>query len=1588
MTKIMKKIMLVVCSFLFVCCLGTGAIFGLNTDKKIEAKAATEPTVELTGFGTHNNTAWNDSFDAVDLAFSGEFTAATQALTSGSITYTTPGGSAANFQYYWANINGCGANVVELLCWKGAMTEGTVLNVAGGTVIGGQTLPELTFVLKNGAWTNEPTVEFTGFGTLNNGAWGDGDKFDAVDLVFSGEFTANTQALTSGSITYTKPGETAANFQYYWANINGCGTNVVELLCWKGAMTEGTVLNVAGGTVLGGQILPELTFTLTDGVWVKTEVEEKTTANFVGIYSDGTTTYNMVEAPTKPGRYIIALEYDQVLNAEATASLTLSDVSVTLDGKATENFLIRNSNNITNTKIVEVLFNTWTTSGTSYTSDGSITSSNMPVGTKLEVSGSANGYTLETVTLYYNGTNWQDTVPTTPETPDESETPAETATFTGIVEDYNFNPYYSGRYALLLGFDKPMATEVASTLITGSNVLDITLNGKAVTIGGDTLLPRCMKVVTDNANVIELVFFNYDTTGTVYAEGVTSPFAHGTVLKVGGEGNVVNGYSIPEITLYFNATAKQWSEEEVGEPTPEEITFVKIDENINHYDNGSGYYLTDLKFSFDTTQNMFYTNFGTPEEGYEDLGSKIYWTANGDTTKHSFNIVFGINGNIRLMDAAENFPTAYATIHIEEGTVIEGKELPAVTLYVKEDGTWTTEEQVAPEEITFVKIDENINYYTDGSGYYLTDLKFSFDTTQNMFYINFGTPEEGYEDLGSKIYWTANGDTTKHSFNIVFGINGNIRLMDAAANFPTAYATIHIEEGTVIEGKELPAVTLYVKEDGTWTTEEQVAPEPEPEEITFVKIDENINYYTDGSGYYLTDLKFSFDTTQDKFYIYFGTPQEGYEDLGEKIYWTANGDTTKHSFNIVFGVNGNIRLMDAEANFPTAYATIHIEEGTVIEGKELPAVTLYVKEDGTWTTEEQVAPEPEPVETANFERVVGCVMDGSQWGMHSILYVKFDRALAPNTPSIQGTGTANNSGNLKDKMTLGGNPISMGSQINFYLNTFYPTEGANTTILEIMFVKATASDYAKGTVLHIPEGTLFGEVALSEVTLTFNGATWIDETSLTRVEFVEMDANRNNNNVWGMNYVTILYFDAPLYESAMDTALAEQIAGDLGVNLTINGVTAKELGVAITFASLSQEGRYGLEIHVPVDNMPAFSQELSQIVLEIKEDTIFLNNILPALKFYLNGESKWQADEFIYVYVPPQEVEFSGVNFRYNNDENTWQSEGEWYLTVFEFSDYLSKTEMKGSALPLGDKITLNGVKTSELGFLYGIGAYSSTMNVQYPKEALLSLLDEPRIELALTEPVEYGDSIIQPFRLYLHKQSIKWELIDETDKVAPEISYSGATEIETTAEKPFVISVSAFDKEDNKEAVIYYVWSEGAFDADGKLVKGTHTCAVVAVDKSGNESKIDLTVTVGDKDEVAPVIAVAEQITGVAGAIPQLTYQATDDTDGEILCEVSWSEGALDEEGKLVAGTHTLTLTATDLTGNTTTKEVTVTVVDVPTEDFEDEDSSSEGDIPSSEETDDGKGSSKGCKGSVGGCAMAIALATACAYALKKRKE
>ena len=169
---------------------------------------------------------------------------------------------------------------------------------------------------------------------------------------------------------------------------------------------------------------------------------------------------------------------------------------------------------------------------------------------------------------------------------------------------------------------------------------------------------------------------------------------------------------------------------------------------------------------------------------------------------------------------------------------------------------------------------------------------------------------------------------------------------------------------------------------------------------------------------------------------------------------------------------------------------------------------------------------------------------------------------------------------------------------------------------------------------------------------------------------------------------------------------------------------------------------------------------------------------------------------------------------------------------------------------------------------------------------------------------------------------------VDDTD--VPVISYGGPSTVYHLAKEgtPFSISAQAYDKTQG-EIAVQQSWSAGAVNGDGSLNPGTHTLTLTATDAGRNTATQTITVVGVAYETNAPVINLpTTTLTLPAGTKPQLNPSVTDDSDAPITLTTTWSSGALNNKKQLNAGTHTCTITATDLSGNTATKTLTVTVV------------------------------------------------------------
>ena len=164
-------------------------------------------------------------------------------------------------------------------------------------------------------------------------------------------------------------------------------------------------------------------------------------------------------------------------------------------------------------------------------------------------------------------------------------------------------------------------------------------------------------------------------------------------------------------------------------------------------------------------------------------------------------------------------------------------------------------------------------------------------------------------------------------------------------------------------------------------------------------------------------------------------------------------------------------------------------------------------------------------------------------------------------------------------------------------------------------------------------------------------------------------------------------------------------------------------------------------------------------------------------------------------------------------------------------------------------------------------------------------------------------------------------------DGVAPVLTYDGLDEVSAFVGTKFTANATAYDEQEEREIQLVETWSEGALDENGMLLQGRHKLTLTATDAWGNKSEKQITVNVIESDNTSPIIHMPTDVFYTeVGTKFLMDFEITDDCALENVI-YTWSEGALDEYGKLTEGVHTLTVTASDTSNNITQKIFTIYV-------------------------------------------------------------
>ena len=100
------------------------------------------------------------------------------------------------------------------------------------------------------------------------------------------------------------------------------------------------------------------------------------------------------------------------------------------------------------------------------------------------------------------------------------------------------------------------------------------------------------------------------------------------------------------------------------------------------------------------------------------------------------------------------------------------------------------------------------------------------------------------------------------------------------------------------------------------------------------------------------------------------------------------------------------------------------------------------------------------------------------------------------------------------------------------------------------------------------------------------------------------------------------------------------------------------------------------------------------------------------------------------------------------------------------------------------------------------------------------------------------------------------------------------------------------------------------------------------STDYLGSTAKPSINVTAAEKDNVPPELSISfDEAFVKVGTTPIVNVKATDNADKFVQVVKTWSEGALDTRGRLTEGVHVLTITATDVSHNSTVKQLPSTL-------------------------------------------------------------
>ena len=1182
MRIITKKLLLIVTTVLTVICLFFGGVFAFSQTKGVKADGVdngghkynvaanaveTTPVTFKSIHSTWNNYAY-DNASCTFIQFNGGIgnKGNLDADFSDLLAKMTIDGSpvdTANVSFYCPNWIGASGGIIMRIVTNPAagsvlcMPAGIIFDIGGTDGLIYEIAEDIYLKFNGSAWTVTQNPAGLEKATLV-GPWGTAGTYNSstqVLLQYSSlsEWDATNKGTLASKITY-KNSQTNATYAATEANVAGWGGQRWIVLT---GMSGYDVIEIAAGGTFGGNIeIPALTLYNVKGCWV-TKAPGAATTQYTAMAGG----WNNLVA-NNVSNNILAYDVKPLGNAsDATnlaATLNVTSLMVKYNGK-TFYELYADTTNANRTKY-----------SISYAHGNQYFYFVIPVadlveGAMLEVEEGTpfmNEY-LGGVKLIYNGTNWEEYV----------EYTGPTVVCQGIANDENNNVAEAAgngnaeaMYRTLLKYDITLGSAANTTNVVATTGEGITLNG--------VKLSEIPNASIDYAH------------GKTYIQ-IKIPQAYqnalqGTLVLEVAEGTKFENQFLD--ASKFVLRNGKW----VVYTAPKAVEYSGITWNEMDYDFFGGRAGVLLSFSANLSSVASEYNGGLKGENLvSSIGDHIYLGGiqlsslpGAFVSYHSLNLLFIYADNM----------SAYRTLTIEAGTVFLDSILPEVNLIYKAGTKWGTTPQTFTD-VTFSDIQWNgIGYgvYEGKNGVLLT---FSGNLSGVQNEINAGIQTVNFVKTSIGEHIKLGGTALKDiaGAEICYHSQGHLWVYAPGMN---TLGNLTIESANFLD-VTLPDLELTFNGMAWEIYVEQITPTVVCQGIANDENNNILETVAQGNPVprYRTLLKYDIALgTAANTNNVVATTGEGILLNGVKLSEIPNASIDyAHGSKYI-----QIKIPQAYQDALTGDIILEVLECTAFENQILDSARFILK-NGKW----KVYVEPTAV---TFTGIQWNDMDYGFFGGKAGVLLAFSANLSVDSAEYNGglKGT-NFASTIGEYIYLGDEKLST-------------LPGAFVVYHSLNLLFIYADNMSLYRTLTIEAGTVFLDSILPEVNLYYIVNQWetTPRTSYTEVSFDSIAWNNTGFGIFEGKNGVLINFSGYLSEVQNEINAGIQSVNlaktAIGEKITINGTPIKDIaGGEIHYHSLVH-----LWIYAP--NMTFASGQLP--IIEIAEDTLFLDVYLPALELY------------------------------------------------------------------------------------------------------------------------------------------------------------------------------------------------------------------------------------------------------------------------------------------------------------------------------------------------------------------------------------